>query len=264
MGRRRHAVSEVQATSAGTCLNCGAPTTGKFCSGCGLRTTSSIPGLREFLAGVWDDLGGVERRFFRTLRQTLARPGQTTLDIAEGRGALHVSPLRMYLALAVVYFAVAASTPGEVPLVVGFGFINGDDFVNRWVPRIVFLGIPTFAALLSIFYRRSGYVRHLIFAIYLHAVIYGVNAGFELVVLGAGLLGAPGVTALAPLLNAWFVVYVFFGLHRLEGGWAKPLLVSLVATVAYALVWGVLTIGLLVVSGSATLEQLLSGTRFGA
>lgn len=262
-GRREAPLNENHTTTPRACLHCGAEARGTYCSECGVRTTSSIPGTREFLASLWDEVGGVERRFFRTFHQTLTRPGQTTLDIAEGRGALHVSPLRMYLALALVYFAVAALTPGDVPLVVGFGFLNGDDFVDRWVPRIVVLGIPAFAGLVWLFYRSSGYVRHLIFAVYLHAMVYAMNAGFEFTVLVAGWLGADGVVSLAPLLNAWFFGYVFFGLRRLEGGWAKPLGVTLAVTVGYALVWGALTVGLLIGSGEFTLEQLFSGTRFG-
>jgi hypothetical protein len=256
-------VNDERATTADTCLNCGAPVRGPFCSSCGVRTTSAIPGTRDFLTGLWEEVGGVERRFLRTFLQTLTRPGQTTLDIAEGRGALHVSPLRMYLALALAYFAVAAMSPGDVPLVVGFGLVNGDDFVNLWVPRILILGIPAFAALLWLFYRHSGYVRHLVFSVYLHAMVYAMNTAVELGVLVSGWLGVDEGVSLAPVLNVWFFGYLFFGLRRLEGGWRKPLGVTPVVLVAYALIWGLLTVGLLLASGAFTLEQLLSGTRAG-
>lgn len=222
---------------------------------------SALPTTREFLAGAWEEFGGIERRFFRTLRQVLLRPGQTTLDIAEGRGAMHVPPLRMVLALALVYFAVAAATPLDVPLVAGFGFVNGDDFVDRWVPRIVFVAIPAFAALLWLFYPKGGYVRPLVFAVYFHGAIYAMNALSELVVLGAGWAGANAVPFTAPALNLWFVVYLFAALRRLQGGRMKPAVVTLVVTLLYAVVWGLLVVGLLVGSGTYTLDQLLSGTR---
>ena len=247
-----------QASAA--CPNCETRGPGPFCAACGRRMASTIPTTREFLGGVVEEFGGIERRFFRTLRQILTRPGRTTLDIAEGLGAAHVSPVRMYLALALVYFAVAAASPLDVPLVVGFGFVNGDDFVNRWVPRIVFLGIPAFAALLWMFYRRSGFVRHLVFAVYLHAAVYAMNATFELVVLVLGWLGVDGLVFFSPVLNLWFIGYLFLALRRLEGGAWKPAAATLTAAFAYAMVWGVLTIGLLVGSGAYTLEQLFSGT----
>lgn len=222
---------------------------------------TSLPTTREFVAGAWEEFGGIERRFFRTLRQVLLRPGQTTQDIAAGRGAMHVPPLRMVLALALAYFAVAAATPLDVPLVAGFGFVNGDDFVDRWVPRIVFVAIPAFAALLWVFYPKGGYVRPLVFSVYFHGAIYAMNALSELVVLGAGWTGANVVPYASPALNVWFVVYLFAALRRLEGGRLKPAVATLVVTLLYAVVWGVLVVGLLVGSGTYSLEQLLSGTR---
>lgn len=224
---------------------------------------SALPTTREFVAGAWEELGGIERRFFRTLRQVLLKPGQTTRDIAEGRGAMHVPPLRMVLALALVYFAVAAATPLDVPLVAGFGFVNGDDFVDRWVPRIVFAAIPAFAALMWLFYPKGGYVRPLVFAVYFHGAIYAMNALSEVVVLAVGWTGANAVPYAAPALNLWFVVYLFTALRRLEGGRLKPAVATLVVTLLYAVVWGVLVVGLLVGSGTYSLDQLLSGTRLG-
>ena len=95
---------------------------------------------------------------------------------------------------------------------------------------------------------------------YLHAVVYAMNAAFEVFVLAAGAVGFDGLPLFSPVLNLWFLGYVFFGLRRLEGGALKPAIATLVVTFAYALVWGVLTVGLLVGSGAYTFEQLFSGT----
>lgn len=48
------------------------------------------------------------------------------------------------------------------------------------VPRVLFALVPVFAAIVALFYRRRGFVQHLVFAVHLHAAVFITLAVREL------------------------------------------------------------------------------------
>lgn len=94
-----------------SCLNCGNPLAGRFCSQCGQRAIPPYPTVREFLGDAWQEFSGYDGRFARTLRALFRKPGSLTREVLEGRRARYISPLRLYLTASLVYFLVAAAAP---------------------------------------------------------------------------------------------------------------------------------------------------------
>jgi uncharacterized membrane protein len=96
--------ADARATLSGTagwaCPSCGhsAEASTRFCAQCGEQC---LPLPR----------GAVWRRWLHTLRLLLSRPGQLTLDHAQGKRQPHVPPLSLFLAINVVFF-VAQSLSG--------------------------------------------------------------------------------------------------------------------------------------------------------
>jgi len=102
-------MATVPAASA-TCLNCGGPLTGPFCSSCGQRAIPANPTVAELTGDAWHELSGYDGRLLATLRG-LARPGFLTREYLDGRRAHYLPPLRVYLIVSVLYFVVAAAAP---------------------------------------------------------------------------------------------------------------------------------------------------------
>lgn len=91
----------------GACADCGAETSGNFCSNCGQPTHVHRTLLHlgeELLHGVMHFDG----RFWRTLPLLLVNPGKLTREWVEGRRTRYVSPLAMFLfTLFVMFFALS-------------------------------------------------------------------------------------------------------------------------------------------------------------
>jgi Protein of unknown function (DUF3667) len=95
----------------GTCLNCGAPLHGRFCSACGQQDRPPDPTLGEMIADAWENFSGWDNRFFRSFRVLLLQPGAITVNVLRGRRATYITPLRMYLVASLTYFLIAAAAP---------------------------------------------------------------------------------------------------------------------------------------------------------
>lgn len=92
------------------CLNCNGRLSGPFCSSCGQRAVPPDPTVAELTGDAWQELSGYDGRILATVRGLL-RPGHLTLEYIAGRRAHYLPPLRVYLAVSVLYFVLAASAP---------------------------------------------------------------------------------------------------------------------------------------------------------
>jgi len=101
------------ASAADRCLNCEAPLSGPFCSSCGQRAVPPNPTVAELTNEAWQELSGYDGRILATARGLL-RPGQLTSEYASGRRAHYLPPLRLYLAVSVLYFVTAAAAPATI------------------------------------------------------------------------------------------------------------------------------------------------------
>jgi hypothetical protein len=95
--------------SGPTCGNCDARLTGPYCAQCGQHAYGGAHSLIAVLHDGWDLVAHVDRRFWFTLWTLLQKPGQLTVDYFADRRARYISPLRLYFALSIAFFALAAS-----------------------------------------------------------------------------------------------------------------------------------------------------------
>lgn len=94
-----------------SCVSCGAPLAGPYCSRCGERTLEpEALTLRHFLVHtVAHELLHVDGKLWRTLRLLFARPGRLSLEYAAGRRRPYVNPVRLLLIAIIVYALMTAS-----------------------------------------------------------------------------------------------------------------------------------------------------------
>jgi len=89
-----------------TCRNCGAATSGNYCHMCGQETRLHAPSFGEFLHEFIGHYIALEGRLWGTMWRLLFRPGLLTAEYIAGRRKRYVEPLRLYLSLSIIFFAV--------------------------------------------------------------------------------------------------------------------------------------------------------------
>jgi uncharacterized protein DUF3667 len=95
-------------TGPAVCANCGAALEGPFCSACG---QSDADLRRPVLSLVTDFLDGAlawDGRFLTTMRGLYMRPGRVARDYVDGQRAKYSPPVRIYLIVTLVFFALCA------------------------------------------------------------------------------------------------------------------------------------------------------------
>lgn len=99
------------------------------------------------------------------------------------------------------------------------------------LPRVLFVLVPVFAAIVSLFYRRRRFPQHLVFALHLHAMVFFVLAVGEAANFTRS-AGIAGVVALAGLL--FLLVYTLRAFRRVYGdGWIATVLKSAAVGLIY-------------------------------
>jgi hypothetical protein len=235
------------------CANCGAPLAGPYCAQCGQKVTPLNPPLRDVLHEVAHEVLSFDNRLFRSARLLLTKPGLLTLEYLSGRRAQYVSPLKLYLTFSVLYFAVAAYSPNTTLLITvrptdpqeaatpasqqelaALRQAGGRALVE-WVPRVMFVLVPVFAALIWLVTRRSGrhYPQHLYFALHVHAAWFAAEA----LAAGVAAVNVPAVTAVLGRLGGFYLfAYLVLALRRAyQLSTPRALLWTLVVGLAYAL-----------------------------
>lgn len=235
--------------AASECPNCGTGYRGHYCPHCGQDAHIGVPTVRKYLHELAEKYFGIEGRLPLTLRQLFLHPGAMTRDYLEGRRQRYVSPLRLYLAISVLFFVGLMQVPGisivigragveinteavaESKLVAATGIAAIDarvaafaqlapdarhhllrDGMIRNAPRAMLLLVPVFAGLLMLLYPRRNYGEHLLTALHFHS--------FAFVMLLPGLVPWPGVLheIVNDLLNLVLAGYLLVMLRRVYGG----------------------------------------------
>ncbi|WP_220456501.1 DUF3667 domain-containing protein [Rugamonas brunnea] len=88
------------------CANCQATVSGNYCHQCGQETVLHPPSTREFLHEFIGHYVALEGKLWGTLGRLLFRPGALTNEYLRGRRVRFVQPLRLYLTLSVLFFAL--------------------------------------------------------------------------------------------------------------------------------------------------------------
>lgn len=96
------------------CPNCDtAISGGNYCQHCGQETRMHAPSFSEFAHEFIGHYVALEGRLWGTFTRLLFRPGLLTLEYLRGRRKRYVEPLRLYLTLSVLFFALLKFTNVE-------------------------------------------------------------------------------------------------------------------------------------------------------
>src|SRR5690606_22654165 len=95
------------AAARGTCGNCGSPLLGEYCYACGQPVTGMVRHFSTIVGDFTDTVLNWDARLPRTLWPLLVRPGFLTREYFSGRRVRYVSPVRLFVTLAIVTFFVA-------------------------------------------------------------------------------------------------------------------------------------------------------------
>ncbi len=90
----------------GQCGNCQAELTGPYCAQCGQHAHASARSISALWNDGWHALTHVDGRIWRSLQLLLFKPGELTRLYFANRRASHVPPVRLYLIISVVTFAL--------------------------------------------------------------------------------------------------------------------------------------------------------------
>lgn len=97
-------------STAVNCPNCEAPLGGHFCANCGQEAILHHASTREFLHEFIGHYVALEGKLWGSLTRLLFRPGLLTNEYIRGRRVRFVQPLRLYLSLSILFFALLKFT----------------------------------------------------------------------------------------------------------------------------------------------------------
>lgn len=102
--------SEATKAGAGECLNCGAQTSGRYCSNCG-QATHPHRSLWHVVEELLHNLFHFDTKAWRTLPMVAFRPGTLTRNFVYGKRARYISPLATFLLSVFFMFFVFSLIP---------------------------------------------------------------------------------------------------------------------------------------------------------
>lgn len=97
------------------CRSCNAIVTDNFCAKCGEPTHAHVPSAGEFVHEFVGHYVALEGKLWQTLKLLVLRPGELTKEFLAGRCMPYIPPLRLYLTLSLVLFALIKVFHIELP-----------------------------------------------------------------------------------------------------------------------------------------------------
>src|ERR1700685_2980782 len=88
------------------CSNCGAALTGPYCAACGQHAHRSARSVAVLLHDAWHVMTHIDGRFWQTMYMLLLQPGRLTQEYFAERRARYLPPVRLYLVISLVFFAL--------------------------------------------------------------------------------------------------------------------------------------------------------------
>lgn len=100
------------------CPSCQAPAQGAYCARCGEAISAHSPTAGEFIHEFVGHYVALEGKLWKTLRLLILHPGALTADYLRGRRVPYINPLRLYLTLSLVMFALIKLFGIDLPRIV--------------------------------------------------------------------------------------------------------------------------------------------------
>ena len=94
-------------STGGNCENCGSALLGEFCYACGQPVKGLVRHFTTIIGDFADTVLNWDARLPRTLWPLFVKPGWLTREYFAGRRVRYVSPVRLFVTLAIVTFFVA-------------------------------------------------------------------------------------------------------------------------------------------------------------
>jgi hypothetical protein len=94
--------------TAAHCGNCGAGLRGPYCSQCGQHARASARQLGALLHDGWHTITHLDGRFWATFSALMLRPGLLTTEYFAERRQRYLPPVRLYLVLSILFFALVS------------------------------------------------------------------------------------------------------------------------------------------------------------
>jgi hypothetical protein len=219
--------------------------------------TPPTPTLREFTTEALEEVTSLDGKVARSVWRLLSRPGFLTIEHNAGRRASYVAPVRLYLVLSLVYFAVAAIAPLNLrfscsscpPETREVQERQMGEAIGDWTPRAVFLLVPVFAALILPVARRRPslhYPQHLYFSVHLHAAWFGMGTvALAAMAIGPAVVSRTVVVAMLAYAWAYFVTALrrVYGLGVGGAVWRSLLVVFIHAIVLFTVLIAIGIVG---------------------
>src|SRR5438874_1271906 len=102
-------------TPGAVCGNCGAALQGSWCSQCGQPYLPPDPTWHALVHDSLHEFLHLDGKIFITARRLFFEPGELTAEHIRGRRARYIGPLRLYLTMSVIFFALSAVIPNPNP-----------------------------------------------------------------------------------------------------------------------------------------------------
>ncbi len=223
------------------CKNCQTTFEGVFCPSCGQKDIDLERPLGELVGQVLRETFDVDGRAWRTVRTMFRHPGTLTSEYLAGRRRSYTPPLRLYLAISVSFFVLAAwlasqgvlLNPGQTHLA---DAASQAQFLSDDLPRLMFMLLPIFALLIKVVFPRRLYFDHIIFSVHFHSAVYVMLALMLPLEKVAGGHWAPPLVQF--VLVAYFAAYFVISLRSVYGAsWLVSSIKSLAVLFSYTLLF---------------------------
>ncbi len=97
------------------CRSCGTAVIGKYCHQCAEPAHPHPPSAGEFIHEFVGHYVALEGKLWRTMVLLVKRPGELTRQYLSGRRVPYLEPLRLYLTLSLIFFALVKGVGIDLP-----------------------------------------------------------------------------------------------------------------------------------------------------
>ncbi len=151
------------------CKNCQTELTqdAHFCQQCGQSSISVNRPFSVVAKDMMHELLDIDGRLWLTVRTMLCKPGQLTLEFNQGKRVKYTPPLRLYLAISILFFLVFS----QIYHIYDPSSALTDSVVSYY-SKAMFVLFPVFALIVQLFFRHSYYIGNLVFSMHIHSIVY--------------------------------------------------------------------------------------------